>query len=245
MRGRYGRQSRLSTWRSADPLASFSLSHKRREDLLDPHICHPCSRGAPDLPALSFDRSLRQAGLCMPTDAGSLLIRRERGWASQVSLRPLPVAFLDLEDVALGVAEIASAAARLSVPFDPGDLLHPARNKLAARGFNVGHHIPILVAGLVVRRLAAALDELEHTRFAEIELDPARAGRQFGQPQHLAVEPALRIKIPGIRPSPPRSACSKTATPAQRPANAGEHLPSARTPSTPTPRAIHHLVACP
>src|SRR6266542_4336724 len=171
---------------------------------------------APEEPQIfrrwSFDRSLRQAGLCMPTDAGSLLIRRERGWASQVSLRPLPVAFLDLEDVALGVAEIASAAARLSVPFDPGDLLHPARNKLAARGFNVGHHIPILVAGLVVRRLAAALDELEHTRFAEIELDPARAGRQFGQPQHLAVEPALRIKIPGIRPSPPRSACSKTDT---------------------------------
>ncbi len=101
---------------------------------------------------------------------------------AQVSLRPLPVAFLDLEDVAFGVAEIAPAAASPSVPFNPGDLLHAATDKLAARGFNVGGRIPNLAACLVVLRLAAALDELEYTRFAEIELDPARAGGQFGQP---------------------------------------------------------------
>jgi len=63
----------------------------------------------------------------------SVMPPRARLGFAQVSLRPLPVAFLDLEDVAFGVAEIAPAAASLSVPFDLGDLVHAARDKLAAR----------------------------------------------------------------------------------------------------------------
>jgi hypothetical protein len=65
-------------------------------------------------------------------------------------LRPLLAAFLDLEDVALGVAEIAPAAASLSVPFDLRDRLHTARDKMVARGFDVGDRIPDLVADPVV-----------------------------------------------------------------------------------------------
>jgi hypothetical protein len=43
-------------------------------------------------------------------------------------------------------------------------------------------HVPDLVAGAVVLGLTAALDELEHTCFAEVELDPARADSQLSQP---------------------------------------------------------------
>ena len=51
-----------------------------------------------------------------------------------------------------------------------------------------GDREPDLVTGPVVLRLAAAPDKLEHTRFAEIELDPVRAGDQLGQSEHVAEE---------------------------------------------------------
>lgn len=108
--------------------------------------------------------------------------RQERVGLAQSSSRLLPAAFLDLEDVPFGVAEIAPATPSRGVPLDLADLPHAPRDKLVARGLNVGDRIPNLIADLVVLGLTAALDELEHTLFAEIELDPVRTGCQLGQP---------------------------------------------------------------
>jgi hypothetical protein len=103
-------------------------------------------------------------------------------------MRMLLGAFLDLEDVAFGVADVAPATASLSFPLDLGDRLHTASDKMVARGLDIGDREPDLVTGPVVLRLAAAPDKLEHTRFAEIELDPVRAGDQLGQSEHVAEE---------------------------------------------------------
>jgi tRNA1(Val) A37 N6-methylase TrmN6 len=45
-----------------------------------------------------------------------------------------------------------------------------ANNQPVTRGFDVGDRIADLVAGLVVLRLAAAQDDLQHSRIAGIEL---------------------------------------------------------------------------
>jgi hypothetical protein len=87
--------------------------------------------------------------------------RRERRCAAHVSLRALPAALLDLEDVALGIPEVAPAAAGISVSFDTGYLLHPAGHKVLARRSNVGHRIPDLVAGVVVLRRVTSLHDFE------------------------------------------------------------------------------------
>jgi len=104
---------------------------------------------------------------------------------------------LDLEDVALGVAEVAPATGSSTVPFDLGDWLHTPSDKTVVSGFDVGDRVSDLVAGLIILRLTAALDELEHTSFTEVELNPARAGSQLGQPEHVVVEPSLRINVLG------------------------------------------------
>jgi hypothetical protein len=55
-------------------------------------------------------------------------------------------------------------------PFDLGDLLRAVTGSWS-RADNIGDHVPNLLAGSEVLGFAAALDERNDTRFAEIEMN--------------------------------------------------------------------------
>src|SRR6266545_1308057 len=116
-------------------------------------------------------------------------------WRRCVLFPAAPQALAELEDVALGVPEVAPVTLGVLSAVDLRYGFDAARDQGVTSGVDVVGREPDLVARSVVLRLVAALQQLEDVREAHVEVHPPLTGAELAEPDCVAVEAPLRLQV--------------------------------------------------